>query len=101
MSQSCYCIIDPPESEVDLRVLGNRPSERKIVSDVYFEYTSRISTSKADLVQNWNESSKRSTIEVKYSKLNAPLEATIEMWHSEGSVDFHGRFYAHMECMGE
>ncbi|CAO1945889.1 unnamed protein product [Urochloa humidicola] len=94
-------LIDSPEFEVELRVLGSRPSETSILSAVYFEYTNRFSESKAGLVETWTESLKRSTIEMKYSELNVPLEATIEMWHSEGSVDFHGWFYAHMEYMGE
>ncbi|KAF8678546.1 hypothetical protein HU200_046161 [Digitaria exilis] len=93
-------LIDPPEFEVELRILGSRPSGGKILSAVYFEYTNRNSAS-TGLVQTWTERSKRSKIEVKCSQLNAPLEATIELCHLEGSVDFHGQFYAHMEHMGE
>uniref|UniRef100_A0A0A8YIJ1 DUF6598 domain-containing protein n=1 Tax=Arundo donax TaxID=35708 RepID=A0A0A8YIJ1_ARUDO len=33
--------------------------------------------------------------------MSIPLEATVTVRHKEGSRDFHGRFYAHMEYMGE
>ncbi|GJN17907.1 hypothetical protein PR202_gb05015 [Eleusine coracana subsp. coracana] len=95
-------LIDPLEFEVELRVLGSMPSEETVLSVVYFEYNNnRYNHSKAGLIQTCIESSKRSTIELKYSQLRDPLEATIEVRREEGLCDFHGRFYAHMEYMGE
>jgi hypothetical protein len=49
-SQRAITLIDPPEFEVELRVLGRRPSERKVLSALYFEYTNRYIASKVGLV---------------------------------------------------
>jgi hypothetical protein len=95
-------LIDPPEFEAELRVIGSNPSEDKILSAAIFRYNNNsYGESFAGLVQTGIVSTKRSTIEVKYSHLKVPLEATIEIHHSEGSSDFHGIFFAHMEYMGE
>ncbi|KAL6615894.1 hypothetical protein ACP70R_038164 [Stipagrostis hirtigluma subsp. patula] len=95
-------LIDPPEFEIELRVLGSMPSDKKILSAVYFEYGSnRYRTAHAGLVMTRTLASKRSTMELKYCHLTTPLEATIEIWHTEGSIDFNGRFFAYMEYMGE
>ncbi|TVU35370.1 hypothetical protein EJB05_17257 [Eragrostis curvula] len=94
-------LIDPLEFEVELRVLGSRPSEETVLSALYFEYSNNsYNYSKSGLVRTQKRSSKRSTIELKYSQLHDPLEATIEVRH-KGLCDFHGRFYAHVEYMGE
>jgi hypothetical protein len=95
-------LIDPPEFEVELRVIGSNPSEDKILSAAIFRYNNNsYGESLAGLVRTRIVSTKRSTIEVKYSHLKVPLEATIEIHHSEGSSDFHGIFFAHMFYMGE
>lgn len=94
-------LIDPPEFEVELRVIGSKPSEEKILSAAIFRYNNNsYGESLAGLVRTRIVSTKRSTIEVKYSHLKVPLEATVEIHHSEGSSDFHGIFFAHMEYMG-
>ncbi|OEL21230.1 hypothetical protein BAE44_0017750, partial [Dichanthelium oligosanthes] len=39
---SCaIAVIDPPEFEAELRVIGARPSEEKLLCDVYFDYRNR------------------------------------------------------------
>ncbi|CAL4954851.1 unnamed protein product [Urochloa decumbens] len=95
-------LIDNPEYEVELSVVGNNPSEGKILSAAVFGYNNNsYGESLAGLVRTRIVSAKRSTIELKYSHLKLPLEATIEIHHLEGSCDFHGLFFAHVEYMGE
>ncbi|CAO2165318.1 unnamed protein product [Urochloa humidicola] len=95
-------LIDPPEFEVDLRVIGSSPSEEKILCAAVFTYNNNsYAESLAGLVRTRIRPTKRSTIELKYSHLKLPLEATIEIHHSDGSRDFHGLFFARAEYMGE
>ncbi|CAL4947847.1 unnamed protein product [Urochloa decumbens] len=93
-------LIDPPEFEVELRAIGARPSEEKLLCGVCFDISNR-SSHKFGQVQTCTESGKRCTIELKFSQLGDPLEATIEVRLFEGSSDFRGRFFAHTEYMGE
>ncbi|CAO2208491.1 unnamed protein product [Urochloa humidicola] len=95
-------LIDPPEFEVDLRVIGSSPPEEKVLIAAVFTYNNNsYAESLAGLVRTRIKLTKRSTIELKYSHLKLPLEATIEIHHSEGSRDFHGQFFARAEYMGE
>ncbi|CAO2194464.1 unnamed protein product [Urochloa humidicola] len=93
-------LIDPPEFEVELRAIGATPSEEKLLCGVYFDISNR-SSHEFGQVQTCTESGKRCAIELKFSQLGDPLEATIEVRHFEGSSDFRGRFFAHAEYMGE
>ncbi|CAL4954849.1 unnamed protein product [Urochloa decumbens] len=73
-------LIDPPEFEVELYAIGRIPSEEK--------------------VRTLRHTNKRlSTIELKFAHLHNPLEATIEIYHSGGTSNFHGRFFARMDYM--
>ncbi|CAO1945244.1 unnamed protein product [Urochloa humidicola] len=94
-------LIDSPEYEAELSVVGNSPSEEKNLSAAVFSYNNNsYAESLAGLVRTRIVSTKRSTIELKYSHLKLPLEATIEIHHSEGSRHFRGLFFAHVEYMG-
>uniref|UniRef100_A0A0A9BY69 DUF6598 domain-containing protein n=1 Tax=Arundo donax TaxID=35708 RepID=A0A0A9BY69_ARUDO len=93
-------LIDPPGFEVDLSVIGRSPSEEKVLSAIYFQYNNICNECSAGQVQTLTEScEQRSTIELKFAHMSIPLEATIDVYHSEGSKDFHGRFCAHMDYM--
>ncbi|TVU35374.1 hypothetical protein EJB05_17261, partial [Eragrostis curvula] len=94
-------LIDPPRLEVELSVIGSSPSEVKILSAAVITYNNLTQGHKAGLIQTEIESRKRSTVEVKFSHLCVPLEATIEIHHSGASSDFHGEFFAHVKYMGE
>jgi len=74
-------LIDPPEFEVELRVIGSSPSEEKLLSAKFFRYhnNSYGANRSAGHVQTRIVSTKRTTIDLKYSHLKVPLEATIEM----------------------
>ncbi|TVU35371.1 hypothetical protein EJB05_17258 [Eragrostis curvula] len=93
-------LIDPPRIEVDLRVIGSSPWEVKSLCAAVITYNNLI-PGNVGLIQTRIESRKRSTIELKFSHLCVPLEATIEISHSGGSSDFHGVFFAHVKYMGD
>ncbi|CAO1945721.1 unnamed protein product [Urochloa humidicola] len=93
-------LIDPPEFEVELRAIGARPSEEKLLCGAYFESSNR-SSHNIGQVQTCTESGRRCTIELKFSQLADPLEVTIELLLFEGSSDFRGQFFARTEYMGE
>jgi hypothetical protein len=69
------------EFEVELRVIGSSPSEEKLLSAKFFRYhnNSYGANRSAGQVQTSIVSTKRTTIDLKYSHLKVPLEATIEM----------------------
>ncbi|CAO2171196.1 unnamed protein product [Urochloa humidicola] len=95
-------LIDPPEFEVELYVLSRMPSGEKVLSAHVFEYNNIICGWKAGQVQTIRETNKQlSTIELKFAHMSIPLEATIEVYHSGGTVNFHGRFFAQMDYMGK
>jgi hypothetical protein len=77
------------EFEVELRVIGSSPSEEKLLSAKFFRYhnNSYGANRSAGHVQTRIVSTKRTTIDLKYSHLKVPLEATIEMHHSGGSSE--------------
>jgi hypothetical protein len=80
-------LIDAPEFEVELRVIGSSPSEEKLLSAKFFHNNSYGANRSAGQVQTRIVSTKRTTIDLKYSHLKVPLEATIEMHHSGGSSE--------------
>ncbi|CAO2197898.1 unnamed protein product [Urochloa humidicola] len=96
-------LIDPPEFEVELRAIGARPSEEKLLCGVYCDISNR-SSHEFGQVQTCTESGRRCTIELKFSQLGDPLEATIEVHLIEVSSDFRGfrgQFFVHTQYMGE
>jgi len=76
-------LIDAPEFVVELRVIGRSPSEEKLLSAAIFRYDNNSygARSSAGQVQTRIVSTKPNTIELKYSHLKVPLEATIEIHH--------------------
>jgi hypothetical protein len=94
-------LCDPVDFEVELRVMGAKQPEDKVLSATVFAYNCITMVGRAGSLQMYMDQGLRCTLEFRYAHLHMALEAEIKVQVAEGATEFCGKFIARTASIDE